>query len=47
VLGFDDRGRLLYLAGSPDSIDPFTGEQRMSRVEALDLDTGKVERVYP
>jgi hypothetical protein len=47
LLGFDDRGRLLYLAGSPDSIDPFTGEQRMSRAEALDLDTGKVERVYP
>jgi hypothetical protein len=46
-LGFDNRGRLLYLAGDENEVDPMTGEPTMSRVEALDIATGKSERIYP
>jgi hypothetical protein len=46
-LGFDSRGRLIYLVGDRGEVDPHTGLPEASRVEALELRTGEVTRVYP
>ena len=45
-IGFDPQGRLLFLAES-SGLDVRSGEPRFSRVEALDLDTGAAEQIYP
>jgi ABC-type transport system involved in multi-copper enzyme maturation permease subunit len=45
ILGFDPRGRLLYLQATTEEFLP--GVPRTNRLEAMDLETGKTERVYP
>ncbi|MFB3879833.1 MAG: hypothetical protein ACE149_01155 [Armatimonadota bacterium] len=46
-LGFDSQGRLICLAGGTGEVNPHTGLPRASRVEAMDIATGEVARVYP
>jgi ABC-type transport system involved in multi-copper enzyme maturation permease subunit len=45
-LGFDNRGRLIYLA-EDESAAAAVPEERYRSVQALDLSTGEVDRIYP
>jgi hypothetical protein len=46
-LGFDSRGRLIYLAAEESESGAVAGAPVYRSVEALDLRTGEVTRVYP
>jgi len=45
-IGFDSQGRLIFLAET-SGLDIRSGEPRFNRIEALDLDTGAAEQIYP
>jgi ABC-type transport system involved in multi-copper enzyme maturation permease subunit len=46
-LGFDNRGRLIYLAAEESESGAVAEALVYRSVEALDLTTGKVDRIYP
>jgi len=46
-LGFDSRGRLIYLAGEESESGAVAEAPVYRSVEALDLTTGEVARIYP
>jgi ABC-type transport system involved in multi-copper enzyme maturation permease subunit len=46
-LGFDNRGRLIYLAAEESESGAVAEAPVYRSVEALDLTTGKVDRIYP
>jgi ABC-type transport system involved in multi-copper enzyme maturation permease subunit len=46
-LGFDSRGRLIYLVGEESESGAVAEAPVYRSVEAVDLTTGKVDRIYP